>query len=157
MLKLTRQKTLDLRPLYRSTSVSWHLQLRTGGVSFLLFARPCNKALIPNIRNVNSREIAFPGQESQFPGIDRDSLFHPSTYLLVARSESDRRRGCEGGGERGDCRPVEDAGPHRRVRTTDQQRAVVHPKHHTSGERDQGSAMADRPPDDRPGNRLLRH
>ena len=83
------------------------------------------------IRDVNSWEIAFPGQESQFPGIDRDSLFHPSTYLLLARSESDRRRGCEGGGERGDRRPVEDAGPHRRVRTTDQQRAVLHPKRHT--------------------------
>jgi len=74
MLKLTWQKTLDLWPLYRSTSIRWHLQLRTGGVSFLLSARPCNKALIPNIRNVNSREIAFPGQESQFPGIDRDSI-----------------------------------------------------------------------------------
>jgi len=25
-------------------------------------------------RDVNSREIAFPGRESQFPGLDRDSI-----------------------------------------------------------------------------------
>jgi len=29
-------------------------------------------------RDINSREIAFPGRESQFPGLDR---FRPSTYL----------------------------------------------------------------------------
>jgi len=28
-------------------------------------------------RDVNSREIAFPGRESQFPGLDRDSRFRP--------------------------------------------------------------------------------
>ena len=35
-------------------------------------------------RDVNSREIAFLGRESQFPGLGRDSRFRPSTYLLLA-------------------------------------------------------------------------
>ena len=50
-------------------------------------------------RDVNSREIAFPGWQSQFPGLDRDSRFRPST----AWSELDRRQGSEGW--RGDHRP----------------------------------------------------
>jgi len=32
------------------------------------------------IRDVNSREIAFLGWEMQFPGLDRDSRFRPSTF-----------------------------------------------------------------------------
>ena len=32
-------------------------------------------------RDVNSREIAFLGRESQFPGLDGNSRFRPSTYL----------------------------------------------------------------------------
>jgi len=32
--------------------------------------------------DVNSREIAFLGQEMQFPGLDRDSRFRPIMYLL---------------------------------------------------------------------------
>ena len=33
-----------------------------------------------HIRDVNSQEIAFPGRESQFPGLDRDSWFCLSMY-----------------------------------------------------------------------------
>ena len=46
------------------------------------------KILAFHIRDVNSREIAFPVREMQFPGLDRDSRFHPSTYLLPAWLES---------------------------------------------------------------------
>jgi len=48
-------------------------------------------------RDVNSWEIAFPGRESQFPGLDRDFRFRPSTYHLPTRSELDRRWGARGG------------------------------------------------------------
>ena len=36
------------------------------------------------IRDVNSREIAFPGRKSQFPSLNRDSKlgFRLSAYLL---------------------------------------------------------------------------
>jgi len=33
-------------------------------------------------RDVNSLEIAFPGLDSQFQGLDRDYRFRPSMYLL---------------------------------------------------------------------------
>jgi len=49
------------------------------------------------IRDVTSREIAFPGREMRFPGLDRDSRLCSSTYLLLARSKTDRRPGPEGG------------------------------------------------------------
>ena len=35
------------------------------------------------IRDVNSREITFPGQELQFPGLYRDSRFRPITYFYL--------------------------------------------------------------------------
>ena len=41
--------------------------------------------------------MLIPGK-SQFPGLDRDSPFRPSTYLLPAWTELDHQRGCEGGG-----------------------------------------------------------
>ena len=34
-------------------------------------------------RDVNSREIAFPGRESQFPGLDQNSQFRPNRYFYV--------------------------------------------------------------------------
>ena len=60
-------------------------------------------------RDVNSREIAFPGRESQFPGLHRDSRFRPSTYLLPTWSVWDGQRGREGG----NCRLVPDSVPGR--------------------------------------------
>ena len=45
------------------------------------------------VRGVNSLEIAFPGRESQFPGLDRDSRFRPSTYFHLR----DQSWGREGG------------------------------------------------------------
>jgi len=54
---------------------------------------------------------------------------------------------------RGDCQPAQDAGPHHCVRRIDRQWAVACPKRKFWPEEcDQGSAMADWPPDDGPGN-----
>ena len=60
--------------------------------------------IIIQIRDVNSREIAF-------PGLDWDSQFRPSAYLLPAWSELDRRQGRKGGGS--DRQPAPDAVPGR--------------------------------------------
>jgi len=84
--------------------------------------------------------IAFPGSKSQFPGLDRDSRFRPSTYLRRNRSW------IVGGG----AWVVGDAGPHCRLRTITQP-VVACPKHRkTAGGRvreecDRSSAMADWP------------
>jgi len=51
-------------------------------------------------RDVSSREITFPGRESQFPGLDRLSVF---TCMIGVGSPAGARRG------RGDHRP--DAAP----------------------------------------------
>ena len=58
------------------------------------------------VRDVNSREIAFPGRESQFPDLDRDSQFHPSTKYFYLRDHS--RVGSPAGARRrgDDRRPV---------------------------------------------------
>jgi len=61
--------------------------------------------------DVDSQEIAFPGQKTQFPGLDQDSWFHPSVYLLLVWLELDRRQECKGG--RGDRQPVPDTIPGR--------------------------------------------
>ena len=53
-------------------------------------------------RDVNSREIAFPGRESQFPGLDRFRL-SVFTCVIGVGSPAGARRG------RGDHRP--DAAP----------------------------------------------
>jgi len=67
-------------------------------------------------RDVNSLKIAFPGLDSQFPGLDRDSRFRPSMYLLpYMLTEVWSQAGvCRGGS---DYRPVPDAEPHRRLKT----------------------------------------
>jgi len=39
-----------------------------------------------SLRDVNSREITFPGRETQLLGLDRDSRFHPSTFYQRDRS-----------------------------------------------------------------------
>ena len=103
------------------------------------------------IRDVNSWEIAFPGWETQFPDLDRDSWFRPSMYLLPAWSELDRRRAREGGGAIGGAgrqsslslhAPASDPiiqlrslGPYRRMRTIDQQQAVARQKCHKKDSR----------------------
>jgi len=51
------------------------------------------------IRDVNSWEIAFPGREAQFPGLDQDSRFRPSTaYLFPVLLGLGGRWRREGGG-----------------------------------------------------------
>ena len=55
-------------------------------------------------RDVNSREIAFPGRESQFPGLDQDSI--SPDYVLFAGVIG---VGSLAGGD--DRRPVSDAIP----------------------------------------------
>jgi len=49
------------------------------------------------LRDVNSREMAFPGRESQFPGLDRDSRFRPSKYFYLRD-----RSWVAGGGAKGE-------------------------------------------------------
>jgi len=49
-------------------------------------------------RDVNSREIVFPGWESQFPGLDRDSRFRPSTYFYLRDLSWIACGGAKGGG-----------------------------------------------------------
>ena len=44
--------------------------------------RPSFNVVVAN-RDVNSREIAFPGRVSQFLGLDRDSRFRLSTYFYL--------------------------------------------------------------------------
>ena len=53
--------------------------------------------------DVNSREMAFLGRESQFPGLDLDSLFRPSTYFYLRDRSWIAGGGAKGG--RGDHRP----------------------------------------------------
>ena len=56
-----------------------------------------------SISDVNSREIAFPGRESQYPGLDRDSIspeYIPFTCVIGVGSPAGVRR------EWGDRRPV---------------------------------------------------
>ena len=72
------------------------------------------------IRDVNSSEVAFPGGESQFPGLDRYSRFRPSTYFYLHDRSWIAGGGAKGG--RGDHRPdpapfPADDGTHRRLRT----------------------------------------
>ena len=107
------------------------------------------KILGESSRDVNSWEIAF-------PGLDQDSRFHLSTW-----SELDRRQGHEGGGviasqSRHCSQPM--LGPHRHLRTIDghsgrwRAQNVANRWGLAMGECDRGSAMADWPPDDGPGN-----
>jgi len=51
---------------------------------------------LSSIRDVNSREIAFPGRESQFPGLDRDSRFRLSTYFYLCDRSWIAGRGAKG-------------------------------------------------------------
>jgi len=67
------------------------------------------------IRDVNSWEIAFPERESQFPGLDRDSRFRPSTYFHLRDGSlaGARRGGAITGRTRRHSRPT--MGPQRRL------------------------------------------
>ena len=90
-------------------------------------------------RDINSRENAFLSRESQFLGLDQDSRFCLSTYLLPAWLELDCRHGRERQ-MRGPCRSIDIASGG--VPETSQNgwgRGL-------QGERDRGSAMANRPP-----------
>jgi len=57
-------------------------------------------------RDVNSREIAFPGRESQFPGLDQDSI-SPDYVLFAGVIGVGSLAGARRGGD--DRRPVSDA------------------------------------------------
>jgi len=67
-------------------------------------------------RHVNSREIAFPGRESQVPGLDRDSRFRPSMYFCLRDRSWIAGGGAKGAGNhRLDPAPFpDDDGTHRR-------------------------------------------
>ena len=78
------------------------------------------RSITNTTRDVNSREIAFLGRESIVPGLDWDSRFRPSRYLLPAWSELDHRRGAKGEGQSlagpwRHSRPM--PGPHRSIDT----------------------------------------
>jgi len=102
--------------------------------------------MLEQTRDVNSREIAFPGRESQFPGLDRDSRFRPSTYFYLCDRSWIAGGGREGGAITGwtqrRSRPM--TGPHRRLRTINIVGSGA-PKTaggSVRGARDRGSAIA---------------
>jgi len=104
-------------------------------------------------RDVNFREIAFPGRESQLAGLDRDSRFCPSTYFyLPDRSWIAGAGGRSPAGSGAIPRPM--TGPHRRLLTSNIAGSGA-PK--MAGGRVRGSATqeAQRPSDDVPGNHRL--
>jgi len=75
-----------------------------------------------SLRDVNSREITFPGRETQLLGLDRDSRFHPSTFYQRDRSWISSG-GAKGGRRRSQAGPQHCSRPmpgsHRRLRTID--------------------------------------
>jgi len=74
-----------LQRLLYNTMFGWHmpssarLVLDIFGWARLAFRPDC---ITLEYRDVNSREIAFPGRESQFPGLDQDSI--SPDYVLFA-------------------------------------------------------------------------
>jgi len=123
--------------------------------SYTLIRSSCSQ--LAKVLYLSSRKrIAFPGRESQFPGIDRDSGFRPSTYFYLHDRSWIAGKGTKGGGAitgrtRHHSRPM--TGPHRHLWTIDIAGGGA-PK--TAGEESTGGARPGKhngyqPPDDGPG------